>query len=80
MSLLERLRLQADYCRGAGSPLTAAVLDTAAADLAAGGATNREIARRLFLSPKTIEMHLRSVYRKLGIAGREGLGPGSGTG
>ena len=43
------------------------------ADLAAGGATNREIARRLFLSPKTIEMHLRSVYRKLDIAGREGL-------
>ena len=62
----------------AGGELTPA--ERRVADLAAGGATNREIARRLFLSPKTIEMHLRSVYRKLDIAGREGLGPGSGTG
>ena len=36
-SLLERVRLQAGYCRGAGSLLTAAVLDAAADDLAAGG-------------------------------------------
>jgi DNA-binding CsgD family transcriptional regulator len=62
----------------AGGELTPA--ERRVADLAAGGATNREIARRLFLSPKTIEMHLRSVYRKLDITGREGLRPGSGTG
>lgn len=36
-SLLERFRLQAGYCRGAGSPLTAEVLDAAADDLVAGG-------------------------------------------
>jgi DNA-binding CsgD family transcriptional regulator len=40
---------------------------------AAGGATNREIARRLYLSPKTVEMHLRSAYRKLDLPGRSGL-------
>jgi len=40
------------------------------AELAAEGATNRDIARRLYLSPKTIEMHLRSAYRKLDIPGR----------
>jgi DNA-binding CsgD family transcriptional regulator len=40
------------------------------AELAAEGATNRDIGRRLYLSPKTIEMHLRSVYRKLDIPGR----------
>ena len=40
------------------------------AELAAEGATNREIGRRLYLSPKTIEMHLRSAYRKLDISGR----------
>jgi DNA-binding CsgD family transcriptional regulator len=43
------------------------------AELAAGGATNREIARRLYLSPKTVEMHLRSTYRKLDIRGRDQL-------
>jgi DNA-binding CsgD family transcriptional regulator len=40
------------------------------AELAAAGSTNREIARRLFLSPKTVEMHLRASYRKLDIGGR----------
>ena len=43
------------------------------AEIAAGGATNREIARRLYLSPKTVEMHLRSAYRKLDLSGRSGL-------
>jgi DNA-binding CsgD family transcriptional regulator len=43
------------------------------ADIAASGATNREIARRLYLSPKTVEMHLRSTYRKLDLPGRDGL-------
>jgi DNA-binding CsgD family transcriptional regulator len=44
-----------------------------AADAAASGATNREIAERFFLSPKTIEMHLGRAYRKLGIASRADL-------
>lgn len=38
-ALVERLRMQADSCRSAGSPLTADVLDGAADDLAAGGPT-----------------------------------------
>jgi DNA-binding CsgD family transcriptional regulator len=37
------------------------------------GATNREAARELFLSTKTIEFHLRSVYRKLGVRSRAEL-------
>ncbi len=44
------------------------------AELAAQGTTNREIARRLYLSTKTVEMHLRSCYRKLDVAGRAELG------
>jgi DNA-binding CsgD family transcriptional regulator len=43
------------------------------ASLAAEGLTNREIAGRLFLSPKTIEAHLRSIYGTLGIHGRTEL-------
>lgn len=37
------------------------------------GATNREAAAALFLSPKTIESHLSRIYRKLGIRSRTEL-------
>src|SRR5205823_5383044 len=40
------------------------------AELAAQGLTNRAIAQELFLTPKTVELHLTSTYRKLGISGR----------
>jgi DNA-binding CsgD family transcriptional regulator len=43
------------------------------AQLLAEGATTREAAAKLFLSPKTIEYHLRSVYSKLGIRSRSAL-------
>ena len=37
------------------------------------GASNREIAAELFLAPKTIEFHLRQIYRKLGVHSRTQL-------
>ncbi|GAA4345086.1 helix-turn-helix transcriptional regulator [Angustibacter luteus] len=43
------------------------------ARLLAGGRTTREAAAALFLSPKTIEYHLRNVYIKLGITSRAEL-------
>ncbi len=46
------------------------------ADLAAEGRTNREIAQALFVTPKTVEVHLSATYRKLGIASRHAL-PGA---
>jgi DNA-binding CsgD family transcriptional regulator len=41
--------------------------------LAARGDTNREIARRLYITVSTVEQHLTRVYRKLNVAGREDL-------
>jgi len=43
------------------------------AELAAGGQSNRDIAQTLYVTPKTVEVHLTSVYRKLGIARRSEL-------
>jgi DNA-binding CsgD family transcriptional regulator len=43
------------------------------ARLAADGRTNREIARGLYVTPKTVETHLAHAYAKLGIDGRGGL-------
>ena len=51
--------------------LTARELQTAL--LVARGATNREAAASVFLSPKTVEKHLSSVYRKLGVRSRSEL-------
>jgi DNA-binding CsgD family transcriptional regulator len=43
------------------------------ADLAAAGGKNREIAEALFVTPATVEYHLRNAYRKLGIKSRAQL-------
>ena len=43
------------------------------ADLAASGQTNKQIAQALFVTPKTVEVHLSNSYRKLDISGRREL-------
>lgn len=45
----------------------------AVAHLAAQGLTNNEVARELFVSPKTVEYHLGHVYTKLRLTGRRQL-------
>lgn len=51
--------------RTPGSQLTAA--ERRVARLVAGGATNREAATELFVSVRTVEAHVASIYRKLGV-------------
>jgi DNA-binding CsgD family transcriptional regulator len=46
--------------------------------LVAQGATNREVAERLYLSPYTVNSHLRHVFAKLGIRSRRVGPPGDG--
>lgn len=52
----------------AGPPLTAR--ERQVLDLIASGATNREIAGALFLSPHTVKEHTSSLYRKLAARNR----------
>jgi DNA-binding CsgD family transcriptional regulator len=68
------LRLAEGRRRGSSSDrdqLTAA--ERRVAREAAGGHTNAEIARRLYLSENTVETHLKRVFAKLGIRSRRQL-------
>lgn len=57
--------------RGYGTALSPQ--ERTVADLAARGQTNKEIAARLFISPQTVDKHMRSVMRKMGIRSRTEL-------
>jgi DNA-binding CsgD family transcriptional regulator len=46
------------------------------AAMAAEGLSNRDIAESLYVTPKTVELHLSSAYRKLGVRSRRDL-PGA---
>jgi len=71
----------ADHCEGAvtpglGAPVMVAPLTPRERDiatLAAHGQSSKDIGDRLFLSVRTVNNHLQSVYSKLGISGRHQL-------
>jgi DNA-binding CsgD family transcriptional regulator len=71
-------RARAELSAGGGRPPPVETEGVAAltpaerrvAALAAQGPTNREIAQTLFVTEKTVEMHLSRAYRKLGIRSR----------
>ena len=50
------------------------------AELAGEGLTNREIAQALFVTARTVEGHLTSVFRKLELESRDQLGAALGMG
>ncbi|SEA76006.1 ATP-, maltotriose-and DNA-dependent transcriptional regulator MalT [Mycobacterium sp. 283mftsu] len=55
-----------------GAVLTAS--ERRIAELVASGMSNREVAAKLYVSAKTVEVHLSRIYRKLGIRSRSELG------
>jgi DNA-binding CsgD family transcriptional regulator len=59
--------------RGAGRTAVLTAQELQIARLLAGGKTTRETAAAMFLSPKTVEYHLRHAYTKLGIHSRSEL-------
>jgi DNA-binding NarL/FixJ family response regulator len=78
-ALVERARAEL-YATGARPRMTAlsgvgslTTSERRVADLAAVGLSNRDIAQELYITPKTVEVHLSSVYRKLGIGSRRDL-------
>lgn len=66
-------------CQGARTPGLAAAPEPLTsrqreiARLAAGGMSSKEIADRLYISPRTVDNHLGQVYARLGITGRDEL-------
>ena len=64
------VRPRTSALKGPGS-LTAS--ERRVSELAAEGSTNKQIAQTLYVTPKTVEVHLSSSYRKLEISSRREL-------
>jgi DNA-binding CsgD family transcriptional regulator len=80
--LAARSHALADRCEGARTPVLASVKtidltprELEIALLASSNLSNREIADRLVVSPRTVETHIYRVMDKLGVSRRQDLGP-----
>jgi len=81
VALQSRADESAARCEGASTPLLRFTDELSPltrrereiASLASAGSSSKEIAAKLFLSTRTVDNHLQSVYGKLGISGRHEL-------
>ncbi len=60
----------------APAPLELTPTERSVAALVGEGRTNREVADALFMSPSTVQAHLKRIYRKLGVRSRTELAAG----
>lgn len=69
------LRATGEHARGRSSHPSdrLTVQEVHIARLVAEGATSKEVAAKLFLSPRTVDAHLRNIFRKLGLTSRRQL-------
>jgi DNA-binding CsgD family transcriptional regulator/tetratricopeptide (TPR) repeat protein len=70
----DRVRIELARSRGTRDSKALTASEQRVAELVSQGMTNREVAAQLFISPKTVEVNMTRVYRKLGIGSRAELG------
>jgi DNA-binding CsgD family transcriptional regulator len=58
------------------APLGLTATERSVAELVGEGRTNREVADALFMSPSTVQAHLKHIFRKLGVRSRTELAAG----
>jgi DNA-binding NarL/FixJ family response regulator len=69
------LRATGEHARSRTSSAvdTLTVQEVHIARLVGDGATSKEVAAKLFVSPRTVDAHLRNIFRKPGITSRREL-------
>ncbi|WP_162794950.1 helix-turn-helix transcriptional regulator, partial [Nonomuraea lactucae] len=69
------LRATGEHARSRSAPVgeQLTMQEVHIARLVAEGETSKEVAAKLFLSPRTVDAHLRNIFRKLGLTSRKQL-------